>query len=137
MTAWDDAPPPDTPYQDMRDSLDRVNAQLGQGITYDKVTADWVKKELNEMINIAEKEVQKAAEFYVNTQNINLGKSKAGQAIRAKIVARASDQEGGALRFWVDYHKALITYRNKVASMAQEWERADRNSADNLPGSPR
>ncbi|MCP3801693.1 hypothetical protein NLX83_20735 [Allokutzneria sp. A3M-2-11 16] len=137
MTAWNDQPAPDTPYQDMRDSLDRVNAQLGQGITYDKVTADWVTKELTDMINIAEEEVRKAERFYDDTQRINLGKSQAGQAIRAKIIARASDQEGGALRFWIDYHKALITYRDKVAAMAREWERADRTSADNLPGSPR
>ncbi|MFB9902532.1 hypothetical protein [Allokutzneria oryzae] len=137
MATWDDKPTPeDSPYREVRDSLDRMNAQLGLGITYDKVTADWVTKELDDMINIAEEEVTKARIFYDDTHQINLGKSKAGQAIRAKIIARASDQQGGALRFWIDYHRALVVYRDKVAAMAREWERADRNSADNLPGSP-
>ncbi|WP_086828302.1 hypothetical protein [Allokutzneria sp. NRRL B-24872] len=138
MTAWNEEPAPqDTSYQHMVESLDRANAQLGQGITYDKVTADWITRELTDMIEIAEGEVRKARRFYDDTQGIDLGKSQAGQAIRAKIIARASDQQGGALRFWIDYHQALITYRNKVSAMAREWERADLNSANNLPGSPR
>ncbi|WP_086828307.1 hypothetical protein [Allokutzneria sp. NRRL B-24872] len=138
MTAWNEEPAPqDTGYQQMVESLDRANAQLGQGITCDKVTADWITRELTDMILVAEGEVRKARDFYAKAQRVDLGKSQAGQAIRAKIVARASDQEGGCLRFWTDYHKALITYRDKVSAMAREWERADRNSADNLPGSPR
>ncbi|GGM52673.1 hypothetical protein GCM10012275_24580 [Longimycelium tulufanense] len=106
-----------------------ANAVVSGDIRIDDVNAGWVKSQLDEMIQLAQEEINKSTQFYMAAQRIDFGRTRAGQAMKAKFVQRSSEEPGGAVWFWKQYHQTLVRFRENVVAMARSWEAADEDSA--------
>ncbi|WP_143261540.1 hypothetical protein [Allokutzneria sp. NRRL B-24872] len=114
-----------------RDGLAQVSDMVSTGqIHMDAGTKEWVTKHMDELIQIAEKELRAARQFSYRAQKIDFGATRAGQAMREKFIHRSSDQEGGLVWFWQRYHDALVEFRRRIVGMATALEANDRKGAE-------